>query len=110
MTHQFDELATALAKGVSRREALRKVGGGLVAVVLASLGLPAKAAGPNPCCKDICHGSGAKNASCVKFCSQEVAGGLFCCVVTGTSGGVSCSNDRDQARSYCGGGTITVCP
>jgi hypothetical protein len=36
---QFDELAKALAEGVSRREALRRLGGGLASALLASLGL-----------------------------------------------------------------------
>jgi len=39
---RFDELAKTLASGVSRREALRKIGGGLLGAALAAL-LPTKA-------------------------------------------------------------------
>jgi hypothetical protein len=48
MAHRFDELAKALAEGMSRREALRRVGGGLVGVILAVFGASALDAAP-PC-------------------------------------------------------------
>src|SRR5262245_44803630 len=38
MEHQFDELAKALAGGLSRREALRRLGGGMAVALLAVLG------------------------------------------------------------------------
>jgi hypothetical protein len=41
MENRFDDLAKAMAGGMSRREALRAVGGGLFGAVLASLGLKA---------------------------------------------------------------------
>jgi len=37
MEHRFDELAKALAEGMPRREALRRLGGGLASLLLASL-------------------------------------------------------------------------
>jgi hypothetical protein len=39
MAYQLDELAKALAEGVSRREALRRVGVGLASAILTSMGL-----------------------------------------------------------------------
>jgi len=71
MAHQFDELAKALAEGISRREALRRVGGGLAGVVLALFGASAVDAAP-PCramgkpCKhdEDCCGAGV-TAICV---------------------------------------------
>lgn len=44
MDHRFDRLARSVGSAVSRREALRRLGGGLVAAVLASIGFSAKAA------------------------------------------------------------------
>ena len=43
MDKQFDELSKSLAEGLSRREALRKFGIGLAAVLLAALGLSSRA-------------------------------------------------------------------
>jgi hypothetical protein len=39
MGHPFDEFTMALAEGVTRREALRRLGGGLAGALLASLGM-----------------------------------------------------------------------
>ena len=43
MNDKFDELAKGLAQSVTRRWALKKFGGGLAAIALASLGLAKKA-------------------------------------------------------------------
>jgi len=39
MNNQFDELTKSLAQSVTRREALKKFGAGLVAVMAASIGI-----------------------------------------------------------------------
>src|SRR5690242_12439378 len=66
--HQFDELAKELAQGVSRREALRRVGGGLAGVVLASLGL-VKAASASPVTRSSCLTQcGLQSNSCRNEC------------------------------------------
>jgi len=53
----FDALAKTLSSGLPRREALRRLGGGLAGALLASLGL-GKTALSDP----------APNASCVHYC------------------------------------------
>ncbi len=55
----FDELTRVMASGIPRREALRRLGGGLAGALLASLGL-GKAWGQNP--------NAAPNAFCVDYC------------------------------------------
>ena len=50
MDKQFDEFSKSLAEGISRREALRKFGIGLVGILLASVGLTSMAsANRTPC-------------------------------------------------------------
>ena len=68
MDKQFDELSKSLAEGTSRREALRKLGVGLVGMMLAALGVrQGAAAAPRQCHKaSDCLGPGIANASCCK--------------------------------------------
>lgn len=59
MDHQvdlFDELAKDLARGVSRREALRRLGGGMAGAMLASLGVG--------------RAWGQGNSDCAHFCDS----------------------------------------
>ena len=82
---RFDDLTKALASGVSRREALRKIGGGLLGAALASLlpgrtqAAPGGGGGPKPgrCglpgqpCKfnrQCCPGSVCLDGSCTPSC------------------------------------------
>jgi hypothetical protein len=68
---EFDEWAKDLARGVSRREALRRLGGGLVGALLASLGLERAWGAPNPCstfCNSLRHPAQRKN--CNNACKQ----------------------------------------
>jgi hypothetical protein len=58
----FDELAKTLAEGVSRRDALRLVGGGLVGAVLTALGL-----------------GRAYGFSCEELCVERFGGGAGIC-------------------------------
>ena len=61
MSHQFDELAKDLARGVSRRQALRRFGEGLAGTLLASLGLESAWAKPGD--------PGGGNSDCAHFCN-----------------------------------------
>jgi hypothetical protein len=99
MQQQFDELAKSLAEAVSRREALRRLGGGLAGVLLGSLGL-GKAWGQNPnqshfgalcqdCCRDKvragprmrpCLGAcEACQGDCGRVCASPTSDNVVCC-------------------------------
>src|SRR5437868_789074 len=82
MENRFDELAKALAQGVSRREALRRFGGGLVGVLVASLGLDRGWAKPN---------GGGGNSDCAKFCHE---------VFSGQEAG-QCTSDAAHGQGAC---------
>ena len=98
--HHFDEIAKALASGLTRRQALRRVGGGLAGAMLASLGL-GKAWGATPKnCADFCKnfvginpGNGNAYGKCVSNCAH--------CV---NSGGIACG-----ASACCKGGSTSSC-
>jgi hypothetical protein len=111
MAHQFDELAKALAGGISRREALRRVGTGIAATLLASLRLDRAWAGcrsgtflcpSGTCCPNgtVCCGTRCclSNQYCVSGTCSPCPAGKFLC------GQSCCSNG-----SSCCGGT-TCCP
>lgn len=72
MGQWIDDLARAMARGVSRRDALRRIGGGLSGLILVAL-LPARAeAGKqsnNTATEKvvICHKTGSKKNPCVKI-------------------------------------------
>jgi hypothetical protein len=60
MGNRFDELAKDLARGVSRREALRRLGGGLLGAAIAAVGLglgnaSADGVGDGEACVDCCN-------------------------------------------------------
>jgi hypothetical protein len=88
--HHFDEMAKALAGGLTRRQALRKVGGGLAGALLASVGL-GKASGATPMnCADYCKnfvgiqpGNGNAYGQCVSNCANCIAGGGIACGADG---------------------------
>jgi Stigma-specific protein, Stig1 len=127
MTHPFDELARALAEGVSRREAIRRLGSGLVGAILTSLGL-VRAWGQgtaNPCaqfcnqlpsfqrqnCQKACKECGghtqnvcaSSNSSQVLCCPQ----GTVCCNGVCCPSGMACCNnvcvDLTSDNNNCGG-------
>ena len=74
----FDALATALASGLPRREALRRLGGGLAGALLASLGLGKASGAPttSSICEEYCQNcmvgpSGSDTfRNCVRSCKQ----------------------------------------
>ena len=89
MEHRFDRLAKSVSEATTRREALRRLGGGLVMGVLASIGLHA-AAGQNTCnrcCIDVCRTldpppRGHELALCIQQCHDGglVVGEIMLCV------------------------------
>jgi hypothetical protein len=118
MSSRFDELAKALARGLSRREALRLLGGTLMAAVLAPLG--AKQAwgdvpGNGKSCGETCGDAGVPQGTpafsdCVHKCGQCQANALQACVsFVGASLSVTCCGPTGT----CGSGTLAgvcVCP
>jgi hypothetical protein len=124
MENRFDELAKALAGGMSRRDALRRLGGGLVGAVLASLGL-GKAWGQAPfagCvkfCRDTCGispGNGGAFSQCVSSCENcwNTAGTICACPVPGTKKVVCCHSPEVCLNGLCGNvqgcSSATDCP
>lgn len=105
-----------MAGGMSRREALRAVGGGLFGAVLASLGLKAWGAPPpnSQCgnyCRDTCGvspGGGDAFRTCVSSCRTclSTAGTVCACPAGGSSTSVVCCHSPDVcARGTC----VTPC-
>jgi hypothetical protein len=89
MDKQFDELSKSLAEdGVSRREALRKIGFSLAGVLLASLGLGKKARAGGGCktnadcpAGDYCHNGSCVRCACVNYGVCYPAGTpSYCCL------------------------------
>jgi len=76
---RFDDLAKALASGVSRREALRKIGVGLAGAVLAGVGLRrAEAAQPHLCCTYFCKGEPTLVHKCIRRGTCESVAPVGC--------------------------------
>jgi hypothetical protein len=102
MTHQFDELAKALAEDLSRREALRRIGGAVAGALLVSLGL-GRAWGQ----------SGA--VDCGRWCTQRLPLGkargrcASTCESCQASGGTPCTTGAQGGVICCTGGATSVC-
>jgi hypothetical protein len=82
MGKEFDELAKALASGVSRRRALKRFAGGAVGAAFASLftGRSADAQVTPAACRQFCQeqlrvSSGPTFGRCVAFCARCVGQG-----------------------------------
>src|SRR5947207_7998590 len=84
MEDRFDALAKAVAGGLSRREALRRLGGGLAAMLLSAVGL-GTAWGAPP----------SRPAKCSDYCNTLP-----------TPQRSNCNN----ACRQCGGNTQNICP
>jgi hypothetical protein len=87
MEHRFDRLARSVSGATTRRDALRRVGGGLVMGLLASIGLHAAAEQNtcNQCCVVACKNldpppRGHEFALCIQECHDTgVVGGILLC-------------------------------
>jgi hypothetical protein len=99
MEHQFDELAKAMAEGVSRREALRRLGSGVAAATLAALGL-GNAWGQS---RRRGRGGGATPQGIICPPGEvPCAGGSECCP--------ACPNGEDLCGSKCCTAAQVCCP
>jgi hypothetical protein len=106
--HRFDDLAKALAGGVSRREVLRRLGGGLAGALLASLGIGrAWSQSSGFSCDDFCTKQGLTGSAlstCRRQCRACVGEGGTVCSAS-SSGGVTCCAQPNPA--CCGTGCCT---
>ena len=111
--HHFDELTRRFARGVSRREVMRTLAGG-VAALGAVVGRRAVTAAPRPPAAVGCAGlPGPQKAACTQACRK--CGGNFdhVCPQFGSVGpGVSPLPGRDRPRSFDIGQCVevTTCP
>jgi hypothetical protein len=86
MGKRFDDFAKALARGVSRREALRHLGGCLAGTLLAlwDVGKARAAPSPRSACQEYCQGylglRGRDLGECMQLCEKECEGDLACVV------------------------------
>jgi hypothetical protein len=65
---KFDDLSKALASGVSRRQALRLIAGGVGGTVLAAVGVGRAKAAVNPCSAFCATFHGAAHSECMQAC------------------------------------------
>jgi hypothetical protein len=106
--HHFDEMAKALAGGLSRRQALRKVGGSLAGALLASMGLGKAWGATAKNCADYCKnhvgispGNGNAYGQCVSNCSNCLLGGGHPCGASGCCTGGDMCNQHMVCVSPC---------
>jgi len=84
MSNRFDELAKGLASGLTRRDALKRVAGGLAGLLFADVALGSKAQAADTCpdyCRSIGINPGGGNAfgKCVSNCAHcKNSGGTPC--------------------------------
>jgi hypothetical protein len=109
--NRFDELAKALAQGVSRREALRRLGGGMAGALLMSLGVGnawgQAGGGGRPCpnpgeirCDGVCVNPRTDPDNCGR-CGNLCPAGVTC--VNGTCGGPTggCPSGQTRCSGTC---------
>src|SRR5438128_2120997 len=94
MGEWIDSVARALAGGASRREAVRKIGGGLVAVAAASL-LGSETARAKPSCRDEAHPCEG---------NQECCEGLVCTPAAGPGSAKRCAKPACRPLTSCPSG------
>jgi hypothetical protein len=104
MSRNLDDLSKALARGISRREAIRRAGAGLVGVVLAGMGAKSAKAFPNECAIICAQGPGVgpAAAACRQTCRQAIkqcgslenACGFFGGFFGGSSDFICCPQER----------------
>ena len=118
MAMSFDDLSRALAKGVTRRQAVKLVGGAVVGGLLTTLHLDSVRAAPDPCnvfCGKTANTSGAAHAACVQACHKCGGNVQNLCFgptsVTCCQNGTICANGQCQTPFTCSGhGCGVACP
>jgi hypothetical protein len=125
VTTSFDDMSRALASGVSRRQALRLIAGGVGGTVLASAGMGRARAAVNPCSVYCANFHGAAHAQCLQTCkacgsdTSRLCGGpagVTCCPGPGPvtccfgNNGVTCCPTGSSCCGGFGGAAVTCCP
>jgi hypothetical protein len=108
MALEFDELSKALARGLPRREVLRRIGSGLASAALTTFSFGKANAAPSPCAV-FCSGQfppGPRRASCQQACRQCNADVSRVCF--GATNTICCP----PGGSCCGSstGAVFCCP
>jgi hypothetical protein len=109
----FDQLAQELAGGLSRRQALRRLGGGLLGAAVAAVGLglgkaSAAGVGIGEACVDCCNGISPRPepfGRCVSDCVHN--GGI--CGATCVAQGSACSQNSDCCFGVCPDSRVCAC-
>jgi hypothetical protein len=111
VTSKFDDLSKALADGVSRRQALRLIAGGLGGTVLASVGVGRAKAAVSPCSAFCATFHGAAHAECMQTCKECGSDVTRLCATQFPVQSVTCCPGPGPV-SCCGGpnGSVTCCP
>jgi hypothetical protein len=125
MSTHFDDLSKALASGVSRRDALRMLGGSLLGAGLLAIGRGTAKAAPSPCailCGKTAFTSGPAHAQCLQACREcgedvtrvciSPTGAVCCgqgqgCFFNCNTGAPACCAESTNCPGSCAG---TCCP
>lgn len=110
---KFDELAKTLGHGLTRRESLRRIGGGLVGIVVGSLVGRAFAGGGNSDCAHFCQDTfppGPDRGNCISQAAHG-AGPCFECGPAAPPGhGQICGQVCCNANEICTDGQCVPLP
>ena len=108
--NRFDDLTRALASGMSRRQALKLLGGSLMGGLLSFSGLGTVFAKPKQCTANGKH-CNSKTVCCSGFCDSTTKtcacppGQTFvngsCCLASQVCGSVCCSGTCDNNQCTC---------
>jgi hypothetical protein len=95
MQHPFDELTKALAHEMPRRQALRRLGGGLATALLASLGLGE---------------AWGQSRGCYSYCRARVSPRLPTALANCVAGCLDCLEGKGELCGVSREGVVTCCP
>jgi hypothetical protein len=109
--NRFDDLTRALARGTSRRQALKVLGGGLLAALVPGSVFAAK--GGNSTCAKFCADTFGADTPAAKQCTSEAAKGRGLCYSCGPAsnnqgalcGQTCCTTSVANATATCNSGT-----
>jgi hypothetical protein len=111
MTSTFDDMSKVLASGVSRRDALKLIGGTVGGSALAALGIGRARAAVSSCAAFCANFHGAAHAQCMQTCKQCGSDPSRLCFNFGPSPSVTCCPGPGPVTCCSGpNGSTTCCP